>query len=153
METLKGFRIVEYEPKLAEPIVLMWMQSKREALGEYNEPHGVDGFMDFLTNKLSKTHTIKVALSQSTGDVVGFVAYKDNDLGQIYLAPAAQGQGLGTALLEMAKEASPNHLLCYTFQKNIPAQKFYEKHGFKAIKYGTENEENLPDILFEWKGA
>lgn len=110
-----------------------------------------NGFLEFLTNRLSKTHTIKVAIAKQIGGVAGFVAYKDEALDQIYLDPSAQGQGLGTALLEIAKQASPGHLLCYTFQNNLPAQKFYEKHGFKVVKFGTENEENLPDILYEWR--
>ncbi len=41
-------------------------------------------------------------------------------------------------------------LTLYTFEVNENAQRFYEKHGFKVIGKGHENEENLPDIQYEW---
>lgn len=33
---------------------------------------------------------------------------------------------------------------------NKQAQAFYEKHGFQIIGRGHENEEGLPDLLYEW---
>jgi ribosomal protein S18 acetylase RimI-like enzyme len=39
----------------------------------------------------------------------------------------------------------------YTFQENTGARRFYERHGFKAVKLtdGHDNEENCPDVLYE----
>lgn len=151
MKPSPDFEIVPYNPSLAEQIVKVWIKSKREALGDYVEPHDEKGFLEFLTTKLSKTHTVKVVLHKESKQVLGFIAFKGEDLSQIYLEKAGQGRGLGTTLLNFAKEASPGRLVCYTFQRNEGAKKFYEKNGFKAIGYGTANEENLPDILYEWK--
>ena len=36
------------------------------------------------------------------------------------------------------------------FEVNENARRFYEKNGFKIKSKGHENEENLPDILYEW---
>jgi hypothetical protein len=38
-------------------------------------------------------------------------------------------------------------------QCNDAARLFYEKHGFKAIAFadGSANEEQCPDILYEWQ--
>lgn len=83
--------------------------------------------------------------------VAGFIAFKSGDLEQLYIDKDCQGLGLGAALLDIAKVAHPEGLKTYTFQRNKLAQRFYEKHGFTIVKYGTENEENLPDILYEWK--
>jgi ribosomal protein S18 acetylase RimI-like enzyme len=54
-------------------------------------------------------------------------------------------------LLAKAKERSPESLSLYTFQKNIPARTFYEKHGFKVIKFGISPDEEEPDAYYEWK--
>ncbi|MGD7018473.1 GNAT family N-acetyltransferase, partial [Bacillus altitudinis] len=62
-----------------------------------------------------------------------------------------QGMGIGTALLSRAKEQSSGRLTLYTFEINKNAQRFYEKHGFNIIGRGYENEEYLPDILYEWE--
>ena len=59
---------------------------------------------------------------------------------------------MGTALLDIAKAASPR-LRLWTFQKNRAARVFYEKHGFAAIEEtdGSSNEEREPDILYLWQ--
>lgn len=72
---------------------------------------------------------------------------------QIYLAPEAVGHGVGSKLIEIAKQKLGSPIRLRTFQDNLRARKFYERHGFVAIKYGdgSANEENCPDILYEWK--
>ena len=146
------FEIKDYDPVKAEELVTMWRASKREALGDYTEPHDFDSFLSFLREKLSKTHTIKMAVESKTGAVLGFVAFTEGDLDQIYIRPDSQGAGIGIALLDIAKRHSPNGLKLYTFQCNKKAQKFYEKHGFRVLQYGTVHEETLPDILYGWDG-
>ena len=39
----------------------------------------------------------------------------------------------------------------YTFQANVGARRFYERHGFVAIEFtdGHANEERCPDVLYE----
>ena len=37
-----------------------------------------------------------------------------------------------------------------TFEVNEKARRFYERNGFEVIGGGCENEENLPDIQYEW---
>jgi putative acetyltransferase len=72
----------------------------------------------------------------------------------LYVLPAAQGRGMGSALLAraMAQEAE---LSLWTFQRNGPARAFYERHGFRAVREtdGAENEEREPDVLYRWRRA
>ena len=39
----------------------------------------------------------------------------------------------------------------YTFQTNAGARRFYERYGFRAIRFtdGRANEEHCPDVLYE----
>jgi ribosomal protein S18 acetylase RimI-like enzyme len=69
------------------------------------------------------------------------------------LHPNVVGRGIGSKLLEQAKAELGSPIRLYTFQANLDAIRFYERHGFKAIKYGdgSGNEENCPDILYEWQ--
>jgi ribosomal protein S18 acetylase RimI-like enzyme len=86
--------------------------------------------------------------------VVGFLALDGEDLDQLYLLPGSYRQGIGSALLAKAKEASPRRLHLYTFQVNARARAFYEAHGFRAVRFGdgSLNEEREPDVLYEWLG-
>lgn len=84
-------------------------------------------------------------------EVVGVIAYNDGEISQLYIHIEYQGMGIGRMLLDRAKVQSSGKLSLYTFEVNKNAQQFYEKHGFKIIGRGHENEENLPDIQYEWE--
>jgi GNAT superfamily N-acetyltransferase len=104
----------------------------------------------WITDVLPHTHEIWVA--EVDGRVVGFAALTDEWLGHLYIAPAAQRRGLGTALLDVAKQARPDGLKLYVFQANTGARRFYERHGFTVRTFtdGQDNEENEPDVVYTW---
>jgi GNAT superfamily N-acetyltransferase len=60
---------------------------------------------------------------------------------------------VGAALLEKAKELSPDELYLWVFQQN-PARRLYERSGFVLVKLtdGAENMEREPDALYRWNG-
>jgi GNAT superfamily N-acetyltransferase len=146
-----NYFIDAYTPDLAEELVHLWRESKRAALADYHEPHDFAGFLKFLQEVLVPTHLIQVARDSTSGQLLGFVAVRGEELSQLYIHKDHLGQGIGSALLNLAKKQSSGKLRAYTFQRNIPAKQFYERHGFTAIAYGEDNEEGLPDILFEWQ--
>mgnify|MGYP001823311235 CR=1 FL=1 len=74
----------------------------------------------------------------------------DTELDQLYVHVDYQGMGVGTRLLNLAKRLSPGRLQCYTFAVNMPAQQFYEKHGFVIIARGVEPKSGMADIRYEW---
>lgn len=79
------------------------------------------------------------------------IAYNDREINQLYIHINYQGIGIGRTLLNKAKAQSSGKLTLYTFEVNKKAQLFYEKNGFKIVGKGHENEENLPDIQYEWR--
>ncbi len=85
------------------------------------------------------------------GKLVGFIAFRAGWIDQLYVAPDAQGRGLGNALLKFAQGAQ-SQLRLWTFQKNVVARRFYEAGGFHAIGEtdGAGNEEKEPDVLYLW---
>jgi putative acetyltransferase len=85
------------------------------------------------------------------GRLVGFIAFSNGWIDQLYVLPDWQGQGIGKALLDIAKGRCPK-LRLWTFQQNKPARQFYERNGFVPIEEtdGHDNEEKAPDVLYEW---
>jgi GNAT superfamily N-acetyltransferase len=81
----------------------------------------------------------------------GIIAFRDGWIEQLYVRPAAQGRGIGTELLDIAKGAS-ERLELWTFQRNAPARRFYEARGFMLAEEtdGTRNEEKEPDVRYVW---
>jgi ribosomal protein S18 acetylase RimI-like enzyme len=55
-------------------------------------------------------------------------------------------------LVVFAKSLSPNGLELHTHQANHAARRLYEKHGFKAVKFGTSPlPESAPDVEYHWR--
>ena len=88
------------------------------------------------------------------GRPAGYLALSPGVVEQLYVAPEFQNRGLGSQLLDFAKEREPNGLELWVFQKNTGARRFYERHGFelKRLTNGAENMEHEPDALYRWPG-
>lgn len=93
-----------------------------------------------------------VTVAEVDGDITGFLARDASDIHALYVDTTLRGLGLGTQLLTDAM-AQADQLELWTFQRNIRAQAFYERHGFAAVQHtdGTENDEGLPDIRYLWQ--
>ncbi|MEV4746558.1 GNAT family N-acetyltransferase [Streptosporangium sp. NPDC049248] len=89
------------------------------------------------------------------GQVTGFAALDGQWLEHLYVAPEAQGHGIGSALLAQVRKVRPGLLDLHVFQRNTGARRFYERHGFTLVTLGdgTDNEENLPDAHYRWRAG
>jgi GNAT superfamily N-acetyltransferase len=94
-----------------------------------------------------------VWVAEAEGRIVGFIGLHPGLLEHIYVAPAIQNGGVGTALLEHAKRLEPEGLQLWVFQKNEGARRFYDRHGFVLVRLtdGAGNMEREPDALYEWR--
>jgi ribosomal protein S18 acetylase RimI-like enzyme len=72
-------------------------------------------------------------LAWENGEPVGFLALKpaSSCLDQLFVAPQAQGRGVGRMLLDFAKDRLPNGLWLRTAADNVRACRFYERNGLR----------------------
>jgi GNAT superfamily N-acetyltransferase len=69
----------------------------------------------------------------------------------LHVDPELTGLGLGSRLIDAAKEHSIGGLDLWTFQSNAGARRFYERHGFTvAAMTDGDNEEGQPDVRYRW---
>jgi GNAT superfamily N-acetyltransferase len=100
----------------------------------------------------------EIWVAERDGRIVGFMAVERSEtngwetLERLYVEPGEQGGGIGTALLDKAKELRPRGLHLWVFQKNEGARRFYERQGFSLVKLtdGSANMEREPDALYRW---
>ncbi|EEX32578.1 MULTISPECIES: GNAT family N-acetyltransferase [Vibrio] len=149
-QTTQRFEVTTFKPGHTHDVVSLWRDSMQEAIG-IPPVHTFESQAFFLNHILPETHKIYVALSNETRLSVAFVAISDSEINQLYVHRKFQSMGIGSQLLAMAKQQSSGRLSLRTFENNIRAQQFYERHGFVAIGGDAENEEGLPDILYEWR--
>jgi ribosomal protein S18 acetylase RimI-like enzyme len=122
----------------------------------YLPPIG-DEHLEPIARDIAERHE-DVWLAEENGRVLGFLAIRRSrtngweTLEKLYVDPSAQGLGVGTALLDKAKELRPDGLHLWVFQKNEGARRFYERHGFRLVKLtdGSANMEREPDALYAW---
>ncbi|MDG1431432.1 MAG: GNAT family N-acetyltransferase, partial [Paracoccaceae bacterium] len=93
-----------------------------------------------------------VSVAEVDGAVVGFLAKDAQEVNALYVANAAQGRGVGKALLDAAKQGA-ELLELWTFKANEGARRFYLREGFTEMHEtdGTRNDEKLPDVFLQWE--
>ena len=143
------FQITSYSSQYALPLVKMWRESFEQALGVM-DPHPLLEQLNYLHEVVVANNQVHIVLDPATNNVIGFLAANKNMVAQLYVHINYQGKGIGTQLIEIAKQNSDGRLRLFTFKSNIKAQRFYEHHGFKIIGQGFEEEWQLEDLEYEW---
>ncbi|MEV0987812.1 GNAT family N-acetyltransferase [Streptomyces sp. NPDC049949] len=105
---------------------------------------------DWFARVLVPQYETWVAVTGSS--VVGLMVLNGQELNQLSLDPAWRGRGLGDRFMALAKKRQPDGLAWWTFQVNESAHRFYERHGFIAVKRtdGVRNDEREPDVRYVW---
>jgi GNAT superfamily N-acetyltransferase len=90
----------------------------------------------------------EVWLAEVADRLLGFAHLTTEWLDGLYVHPAAQRSGVGSALLDLAKARRPDGFGLWVFESNTPARDFYLRHGLVEVERtdGSANEENAPDI-------
>ncbi|GAQ62876.1 putative N-acetyltransferase YjaB [Streptomyces scabiei] len=137
----------------AAAVADVWLRSFATALPGVRRAHTDDQVRAWFREVVVPGEETWVATAD--GSVVGMMVLDGQDLDQLYLDPAWQGQGIGSRLVNLAKRRRPAGLALWTFQVNESARRFYERHGFVAAETtdGHRNEEREPDVRYVWRPA
>lgn len=144
------FSVRPFSTDDAERVTTLWRESMSAAIG-IESIHSFESQLYFLTQVLPQHYTVLVAVDDMVDIPIAFTAYSPTEVNQLYVDVMYQGQGIGAALIQLALRDSSGSLQLRTFEVNQKAQRFYERYGFVAIGGDSNNEEGLPDILYEWR--
>lgn len=94
-------------------------------------------------------------LDDAGGGLLAVLALSPGWVDQLFVAPGRTGEGLGSVLLDHAKQLHPSGLQLWTFETNLGARRFYARHGFTEVERtdGSGNEEKAPDVRMVWSGV
>ena len=134
----------------ADPIARLFLASKA-TLTFLPNIHTDEETFSFIANIVLRDHDVHVA--ETDGEIGGFLALHGGMVEHLYVRPDLLRRGIGSALLQRAKERLPSGFRLWVFQENVPARRFYERHGLRLIEEsdGSRNEERTPDALYEWR--
>jgi ribosomal protein S18 acetylase RimI-like enzyme len=151
---INTFLIRDYHPQDFDAVTILWRISREKSLPEFQNAKGHFFYEDqvYFRDHILKEN--KVWVVELDNRPVAFMAMRGDFIDQLYVHPDKQNRGIGKALLECARELSPEHLWLYTLQINTRAQNFYEKNGFVAEKFGiSPPPESEPDVEYHWRKA
>jgi GNAT superfamily N-acetyltransferase len=142
-------------PRLARPnesrsIADLWLRSRYASIPAIPAPvHTDDEAREWFASVVASDREVWIISEDDRP--AALLVLDDRWIDQLYVDPRWTGQGLGSVLVSVAKERSPEGLDLWTFQSNLGARRFYERHGFLAIA-STEgdNEEAAPDLHYRW---
>lgn len=133
---------------MADALLPMWRESFEHGVGIV-DPHPIEDQRRHLLQRVLPEHRVTVACERDR--VVGFVAANATSVSQLYVRVGCHRRGIGSALLDIAKQASAGSLWLYTFARNQRARRFYEERGFVAVAFGFEPMWQLDDVRYEWR--
>ena len=147
-------KIREIGPGDVEQTVAVWERSRWDAQAYVEERMGYthEQNLGFFRDVLMQDEQVWVA--ERDGAVVGLLSLADGVVSQLFIDPEAQGAGIGSALLDKAKQLSPGRLELFTFQRNTRGRAFYERHGFSVEALGVSGPpESEPDVKYVWRAG
>ena len=115
------------------------------------ELHTVEEDHWFIANIILEECEVTVAERHSS--IVSFLARQIEEIRLMHTHPDYIGRGVGSLLLDAAKNTGVAALELWCFQANVRARQFYEARGFHPIKFtdGEHNEEKTPDVRYRWE--
>jgi len=96
-----------------------------------------------------------VWLAEIDAQVLALLVIDEDWIDQLYVLPEAAGLGIGSRLIDVAKEQRPGGLQLRASTTNPGAQRFYERHGFVLAERsgGDSAGAKQGDLRYTWAGA
>lgn len=131
----------------------------RVALASYRSAFAAIASADYLGSRTHATFAERftasldrMRLAERDGAVLGFTMVTAGHLDMLFVDPAAQGSGAGSALLADAEARGARTL--ESFRHNHPARAFYERHGWRLARaYDRDVGGGVHACVFYEKGA
>jgi ribosomal protein S18 acetylase RimI-like enzyme len=137
-----------------EEVVGVWERSRWDAQPWLEERMGYrhEQNLEHFREVVARENEVWLALED--GEVVGLLALGNGQIDQLFVEPQSQGGGVGTRMLQKARELAPRGLTLFTHQRNERARAFYERRGFRAVRFGVSPPpESEPDVKYLWEPA
>lgn len=136
-------------PRIADVFIAARAAAAPAMPPSIHPPHEVRAFYGALDLVAGERETW---VAEDLRGIVAFLELVGDWLDALYVLPDAQGEGIGTALLDLAKSLRPRGFSLWVFETNTPARAFYARHGLAEREHtdGSDNEEKAPDIRMEW---
>lgn len=141
-------QIVDYEAHQSRAVVELWRASFEHGVG-IKDHHPIEEQHAHWVERVVPVSRVRVVVAGQ--EVLAFMASTSESIAHLYVRVGSIGQGIGSALVKLAKTESAGSLWLYTFARNTNARRFYERQGFVETERESRNMWQLEAIRYHWK--
>ncbi|WP_323792722.1 GNAT family N-acetyltransferase [Nocardioides sp.] len=136
----------------AADVARVHLLSRKTAVASGAMPPGIHGDSDVEAWLAARLQVDEVWVAEVDAVVVAYLRLTEEWLDDLYVVPDRSGQGIGSALLELAKALRPAGFGLWVFETNLGARRFYASAGLVEgeLTDGSDNEERAPDVRMLW---
>jgi ribosomal protein S18 acetylase RimI-like enzyme len=143
-------------PAVVEVFLACWRQSYRGLVPQETLDRMSEEDAEELWRAALADEGARVLVAEHEGIVVGVTRWTpaDSTVQSLYVHPGHQGLGTGGALLRAAVAdlavGGARAALLWVFEANLPAQRFYDAHGWRPTgTVRTRRELDAPELSLE----
>jgi len=147
--TALPFTLRPYRAEDEEAAIELWRLTWQQAYPHIDFAARLNWWRERWRNELVPNAAIMVAAA--TDSLRGFVTIdKTGYLDQLVVAPDQWGSGLAAALVDQAKQLSPDGVRLLVNDDNARAIRFYERQGFCIAGHDVNPTSGRPVLKMEW---
>ena len=135
-----------------DSLVRLWLESARASHAFL--PQSVWDSMeeDIRTLYLPMSDEILLHIDDASGEIDAFLAFAGSYLGALFVAPKAQGRGLGSRMFRIARRMHPD-LTLTVYKDNARAVAFYKRQGLSILGERVEEETACAELIMGFAPA
>ena len=118
-----------YETSDVDAVVSVWRETSDLA-----HPFLSKAFQDKEADNVRNVYPnfAKIWVREEAGEIVGFVAMIEAEVGAIFVRPAYHGRGFGRELMDFVI-ARTGAVTLDVFKDNAVGRRFYDRYGFRQV--------------------
>lgn len=138
----------------AEQIYNLVQETIRRVYPKYYPGEVVDFFCEFhskenIAGDIENGCVVILRDEDGQGHLLGTGSYKENHITRVYVAPAYQGKGYGSYIMQRLEEEIGEKYDVVCLDASLPACQMYEKRGYRTVKHEKWPVENGVVLVYE----
>jgi putative acetyltransferase len=135
--------IREFNPSDMDQVISIWLEASIKAHDFIDSNFWKSKIKEMREIYMPSTETYVYEIEET---IIGFVSLSHDTLAAIFVAPSAQGQGIGKQLMRKAKNVR-KHLNLTVYKENYKSIEFYEQCGFEIEQEQIDEHTGHPELV------
>lgn len=139
--------IRKFQSNDIDVVMQIWLEGNIKTHSFIAAKYWLDNFV--LVKEILPKAEIYVFKDDTANRLQGFIGLMDNYVAGIFVAEEFRSLGVGSALLDFAKNKKKS-LVLKVYQPNVRAREFYEREGFETVDIGIDEATGVSEITMSW---